>query len=96
MSEIIKRTEAERRELIRRMVAALKPLSNELLWSGTARWGAYEKARMVNFRDRAAIDRNRINANVEGIVHTDLDREAANLETERRSWAAVVRAWDGH
>lgn len=68
-----------REHLINRMAEALQSLSIEMLESGTARWGAYEHAGLVNFNDRLRPDPSRINANTEGIVHTPLDQAATNL-----------------
>jgi hypothetical protein len=73
-----------REPLIIRMADALQPLSAEMLESGTARWGAYERAGLINANDRWRPDPRRINAHTEGIVHTPLDRAAAELEKSRR------------
>lgn len=69
----------DRRNVVAKMAEALRSLPPEMLDSGTARWGAYERARLVNFADRQRFDPERINANVEGIVHNALDREAARV-----------------
>ena len=72
------------RQLITRMAEALQSLSPEMLGSGTARWGAYEQARLINFNDRLRQDPSCINAHAQGIVHTPLDRAAVDLEKGRR------------
>jgi hypothetical protein len=77
------RTETNRLELIRRMADALQTLSAEMLGSGTARWGAYEKAGIINFGPTPKPDQ--INANCgERIVHTLLDHAALDSEQARR------------
>jgi hypothetical protein len=73
-----------REPLIIRMADALQPLSAEMLESGTARWGAYDQAGLINTNDRWSPDPTRINAHTEGIVHTPLDRAAEELEKSRR------------
>jgi hypothetical protein len=78
----------DRKRLIARMAAALQPLSAEMLESGTARWGAYELAGLVNVNDRWRPDPSRINAHTEGIVHTPLDEAAVHLEKESRASGA--------
>ena len=70
--------------LISRMAQALQSLSPEMLESGTARWGAYELAGLINFNDRLRPDPSRINAHTDGIVHTPFDRAAIDLEKARR------------
>ena len=69
------------------MADALQRLSAEMLESGTARWGAYDQAGLINANDRWSPDPSRINAHTEGIVHTPLDRAAA----EHGSAAASLR-----
>jgi hypothetical protein len=73
-----------RTELIKRMADALQTLSDDMLESGTARWGAYERAELVNFNDRLRPDPQRINAHLDRIVHTPLDWAALDLEKARR------------
>jgi hypothetical protein len=46
------RPAAIREDLVQRMADALRPLSAEMLGSGTARAGRYQSDRLVNFRDR--------------------------------------------
>jgi hypothetical protein len=74
----------DREHLVYGMADALQSLSAEMLDSGTARWGAYELAGLINVNDRQRPDMSRINANTEGIVHTPLDRAAVDLEKSRR------------
>jgi hypothetical protein len=92
----------DREHLIARMAAALQPLSAEMLESGTARWGTYELAGLVNVNDRWRPDPSRINGHTEGIVHTPLDQAAVHLEKEARASGAsgallhiahYARAW---
>ena len=73
-----------REHLINRMADALHTLSAEMLDSGTARWGAYEQAGLINVYDRLHPDSQRINAHTEGIVHNPLDHAATDLEKMRR------------
>ena len=73
-----------REHLVYGMAEALQSLSAEMLESGTARWGAYEIAGLINANDRWSPDPSRINANTEGIVHTPLDWAAVELEKSRR------------
>jgi hypothetical protein len=78
----------DRTNLINRMAEALRTLSDTMLDSGTARWGAYERADLINFNNSARPDPHRINANCsankEGVIHTPLDRAAVDLEKTRR------------
>jgi hypothetical protein len=74
----------DREHLVYGMADALQSLSDEMLESGTARWGAYETAGLINANDRWSPDPSRINANTEGIVHTPLDWAAVKLEKSRR------------
>jgi hypothetical protein len=57
-----------RKQLIIDMAGALRTLSNDMLNSGTAQWGAYERAGLINYRDHIRTDPARINANTEGII----------------------------
>jgi hypothetical protein len=42
----------DREHLVYGMADALQSLSDEMLESGTARWGAYETAGLINANDR--------------------------------------------
>jgi hypothetical protein len=79
------RTEDQQRQLVEQMADALRILSTNLLDSGTARWGIYEKAGLINFADRQKPDPTRIEAHTDGIVHTPLDRAAVDRKKRRRS-----------
>jgi hypothetical protein len=74
----------DRSQLVTQMADALRPLSEKMLGSGTARWGAYEKAKLINFRDHERLDPKRINANVDRIIFSPLDYEAVAVEKTRR------------
>jgi hypothetical protein len=80
----------DRGHLVSRMAEALQSLSAEMLGSGTARWGAYERAGLINFNDRVRLDPNRINADTDRIVHTSLDWAAVDLEEARRQRQRVT------
>jgi hypothetical protein len=63
----------DREQLIGRMADALKGVT--MLDSGTARWAAYERARLINFGPRPRADR--INANAgDGVLSSPLDKAA--------------------
>jgi hypothetical protein len=66
-------------DIVTRMADALQSLSMDMLDSGTARWGAYERAGLTNHYSRSDPDRISF-----PFVHTPLDREAVNLEKARR------------
>jgi hypothetical protein len=66
-------------DLVTRMSEALQSLSAEMLESGTARWGAYERAGLTNHYNCS--DPNRLSF---PFVHTPLDRAAVDLEKSRR------------
>jgi hypothetical protein len=85
----------DREQLIISMAAALKSLSNEMLNSGTARWGAYERAGLINFNDRTRSDPRRINANTEGIIFSPLDYAAVAIAEREREGAALPGAGSG-
>jgi hypothetical protein len=84
-------------DLINRMAEALRSLSDAMLDSGTARWGAYERAGLINLDDCRHPDTHRINAHLDGIIHTGVDRAAVETEKLRRQiisdapCAALVR-----
>jgi hypothetical protein len=82
---ILERTEAERHDLVQRMVFALKGVSDRLLDSGTERRGAYAKARLLNF----GVQHNAkmMNLNEGEDVHGWLDREAYTMERDQRRHA---------
>ena len=69
----------EREQLIVSMAEALRSLPSEMVNSGTARWGAYERAGLMNFNDRSRPDPHRINANTEGIIFSPLDYAAVAI-----------------
>ena len=73
-----------REHLVERMATILQSLSIEMLESGTARWGAYEQAGLINFNDRLLPYPLRINAHSEGIVHNSIDQAAVSLAAARR------------
>jgi len=83
----------DREQLIVNMAEALKSLSNEMLNSGTARWGAYERAGLINFNDRKRPDPRRINANTEGIIFSPLDYAAVAIAERERDGATLREAF---